>query len=188
MIGKLLNSFRRRLFTYDIIYLYELDELIKHNSLSKIHLANKNNIKDILTFQDKKYLKIFEDFLDNNDFGYLAYLDNKCIHRSWVKGNQQNVQLHWGLSLKLKQNEIFIHYCETSPKARGKSIYPHVLSKIVEDNSENRILIAVNKLNIPSIKGIEKVGFKKIKAFRILFFLGKKFIKETNFNKKDKKQ
>lgn len=64
-------------------------------------------------------------------------------------------------SYKLKDDEVFIHYCETAPMARGLGIYPFVLSKIINDFFNKKKIISVDAKNTPSIRGIKKVGFKE---------------------------
>lgn len=78
-----------------------------------------------------------------------------------MKLNEQIVYPHWAYPYRLKKDEIFIHYCETAPEARGKNIYPHVLSNISEEHKDKEILISVNDENIASKKGVEKVGFRE---------------------------
>jgi len=95
------------------------------------------------------------------DIGYYGYINNNCIHRSWVKLNEQIVYPHWAYPMKLNKDEVFIHYCETTSKARGKNIYPHVFSNIIEKHQGKEVLISVNDKNIVSIKGVEKVGFRE---------------------------
>ena len=62
--------------------------------------------------------------------------------------------------IKLKSNQIFIHYCETAEHARGMGLYPSVLAYISKIYFSQEIFIAVEKNNTSSIRGIEKAGFK----------------------------
>ena len=105
-------------------------------------------------------MEVFRNFLALGDHGYYAYLDDKCVHRSWVKSNEQVVYPHLAYSMKLKPNQHFIHYCETARQARGKGIYPAVSSKIVEVlKDKGEILMSINANNIASIKGAQMAGF-----------------------------
>ncbi len=117
-------------------------------------------MSDILTFQNRRCVDVFKNFISIGDCGYFAYVDGLCVHRSWVKHTPQIVNLHWALPMKLKKSEAFIHYCETAPSARGMHIYPAVLSRICNDFREKAsIMISCNAKNSASIRGITKAGF-----------------------------
>lgn len=156
IIKKMINFIKDRFYTNEIIVLYSLKNYQSQTSIATIKHATGDNLKDILYFQPQRYIDIFKNFLSLGDKGYFAYLQDKCIHRSWVKLNEQIVHPHWAYPYKLKENEVFIHYCETALEARGKNIYPHVLSKIIEEHQDKEILISVNETNIGSIKGVKK--------------------------------
>lgn len=181
-IKKLYRFVFMRLYVNDCVIIYKHKEHISVSSIAQIQKVKSNSLQDVLQFQHPKYVKIFQNFLSLGDKGYYAYLGKKCIHRSWVKGNEQIVYPHWAYLYKLKDNEVFIHYCETAPEARGKRIYPHVLSTIAEEYKDKNILISVNDKNIASKKGIEKVGFKEVIRIKILIILGIKYIKEVRQN------
>lgn len=176
-LKKLLNYIKTRLYINEIIILYSLKNYQSQTSVATIKHTTGDNIKDILHFQHERYINIFKDFLSLGDKGYFGYLQDKCIHRSWLKGNGQVIHPHWVYPYKLKENEVFIHYCETAQEARGKNIYPYVLSNIIEEHQDKEILISVNDENIASKKGVEKVGFRERERVKVLILLGMKFIK-----------
>lgn len=148
------------------------------NSPAVIKYATESNLADILTFQNRRYVDVFKNFLSIGDRGYFAYVDGRCVHRSWIKHTPQTVNLHWALPMKLKRNESFIHYCETAPSARGMNIYPAVLSRICNDFREKTsILISCNAKNSASIRGIEKAGFRERERVQVLIIMGIKRIK-----------
>lgn len=177
IMKKLLNYIKIRLYANETIILYSLKNYQPQTSVAMIKHATDKNINDILHFQPQRYIEIFKNFLSLGDKGYFAYLQDKCIHRSWLKGNEQIVHPHWAYPYQLKENEVFIHYCETAPEARGKNIYPHVLSNIIEEHQDKDILISVNDENIASKKGVEKVGFREREREKVLILLGLKFTK-----------
>jgi len=161
IIKKLINFIKNRLYANETIILYSLKNYQSQTSVATIKHATNENLKDILYFQYERYIDIFKNFVSLGDKGYFGYLQDKCIHRSWVKSNEQIVHPHWAYPYKLKENEVFIHYCETAPEARGQTIYSHVLSNIIEEHQDKEILISVNDANIASKKGVEKVGFRE---------------------------
>ena len=161
ILKKLLNYIRVRLYINETLILYSLKNHQSQSSVATIKHAVNENISDVLYFQHQRYVNIFENFLSLGDKGYFGYLKDNCIHRSWVKLNEQVVHPHWAAPYELKKDEIFIHYCETALEARGKNIYPHALSNIIEEHQDKEILISVNETNTTSIKGVEKVGFRE---------------------------
>lgn len=74
--------------------------------------------------------------------------------------------------MKLGTNEGYIHYCETAPAARGKSVYSSVLNRIAEENKDlHNIFICVDAENAPSIRGIEKAGFRESERIEVTLIL-----------------
>ncbi len=72
----------------------------------------------------------------------------------------------------MKKGDFHIVNCQTNLKFRGNNLYPFALSKIIEHKKGSDIWIGTRKNNIPSVKGIEKAGFKKISEGRKSDFLG----------------
>jgi hypothetical protein len=147
------------MWAHDVIVIFQLRTPAHQSSEANIKRATHENLKDILFFQDQKYIDRFKTFLERGDTGYLAYLKGNCIHRSWVRFGKQTVYPHWAVPYNLKENEVYIHYCETAPEARGQNVYPHVLSEIASSLKDRIVLISANKKNAASIRGIEKAGF-----------------------------
>lgn len=180
MLIKIFKKIFKKIFSKEKIYIYislgALPNINRPNNY-KIVRANLKNLKDILFFQEKKYIKIFETFLKNGDRGYLGYLNENCVHRTWVKSNCQTINFHRYFKYKLKKDEEYIHYCETSDKARNKGCFSFTLNQILSENFDKKKLIAVNSKNLSSIKAIERSGFdlyKTIIIYRILFLTIKK--------------
>lgn len=176
---RIFNFLQHCLYVDETLILFEHDRPVPQISPAVIAYITHENVSDVLDFQHSRYKSIFEDFLRRGDTGYFAYLDGKCVHRSWVVQQPRTVHLHPLLPRQLREGELFIHYCETAPEARGKSIYPAVLSRITEDfrNTGRRLMISVNVKNKSSIKGVVKAGFKERERERIIVLLGMKFKK-----------
>ena len=178
LLKRLGAAIKIRLFCYEIIILFisKQKNSVKYTN-ADIRPVTQENLADILNFQPLRYVDVFRNFLALGDRGYYAYLGDKCVHRSWVKSNEQMVYMHWAYPMQLQPNQYFIHYCETDTQARGKGIYPAVLSKIVNDFRENgEILIGVNAKNTASIKGVQKAGFVKRERVKVIVIFGLKFI------------
>lgn len=59
-----------------------------------------------------------------------------------------------------QRNSVHIGPCWTDANHRGKGIYPAVLSEICRKNPNKDIFIFTESENLPSQKGLEKVGFR----------------------------
>lgn len=169
---KLIGKIRRRLYvnTAVLVYLHEKDTAA--TSPVTIVKADENSISDVLAFDSADYLPVYKRFFEEGQNCYLAYLDNRCVHRSWVIDKPQNVHTHWSHSMPLKENEVFIHYCLTDPIARGKNIFAYVLSEICREYKEYKALIAVEWNNKASIRSIEKAGFVPYIQIKVLIIAG----------------
>lgn len=139
------------------------------------------NINDVLHFDKPAHLLLFQQFLQRGDRGYLAYLENICLHRSWVICKPGVVFLHWSVPMTLLESEVYIHFCETGPTGRGKNIFPHVLSVIASDfcGSKN-VYICVNSNNAASIRSIEKAGFCLWRKIQTIALLNVRLIKRES--------
>ncbi len=171
----------KRFYVNETLLLFTDNKYNEVISLAIIKYATESNLSDILTFQNQRYIDMFKKFLAIGDCGYFAYVDGRCVHRSWVKHTSQTVNLHWALSMELKRNEAFIHFCETAPSARGNNIYPAVLSHIVRDfRDKASVMISCNAKNSASIRSIEKAGFKEKERVQVMIIMGIKRIKVLN--------
>jgi len=182
-LAKLYDVIKKRLYVNEVLILFEHKVKTKQKAPGEIRYASMETLPDILNFQPERYVEIFEKFLSLGDRGYFVYLNGKCVHRSWVKHTPQIVYLHPLLPMDLNENAAFIHYCETAPDARGKNIYPYVLTKIVDDfKNKEKILICVNQKNAPSIKGVKRAGFIEQKRVQLLVILGIKVKPRRKFS------
>ena len=123
-----------RVFCYEWVELFTSsgNKLVGFSN-ANIRPTTKTNLTDILNFQPARYFLVFRNLLALGGQGYYAYLDNKCVYRSWVKLNEQGVYPHWAYPMKLQPNQHFFHYCETARKLGAQIFTPAVLSKIVDD-------------------------------------------------------
>jgi len=173
---KVFNRIRYRLFVNETLILFEHDMHTHQETAAAIEHITPENVSDVLDFQPPRYKSRFEEFMLRGDTGYYAYLQGRCVHRSWVVHTPRTVHLHPLLPRRLEEGEAFIHYCETAPGARGLNIYPAVLSRIAEDfrktGRSRRLLISTNARNESSIKGILRSGFKEIERVHVMALLG----------------
>ena len=115
---------------------------------------------------------------------FFVYKDNEKIgHISWIyyRNNPNRI-----MNLSTKQCEI--KFCLTLPEHRGRGIYPAVLSKIqnyLKQKGYAKVFICVKDGNIPSITGIEKVGFSLIAQTKLIKIMGVQLNKRYSFHESE---
>lgn len=188
LIRKIINiscyMLKYRIFVRNISIVYAIDSAGYSPKYSAdVRRVTVENVDDAGIFQADHYLQSFHEFLQRGDAGYYAYLDGKCAHRSWVPHNGvMDVDIFY--HRPLKENEVFIHWCETADWARGHNLYPATLGQIIADNPGKRVCISVNEKNMASRRGVEKAGFTVQEKVKTMVVLGMKFtsIEDMNAN------
>ncbi len=180
----------RKIFAFQknviILYKHDGDQTCYSKILDfDIRLVDSSNVSDALLLDRPTWIELFKDFLKSGDHGYYAYLDNEMVHRSWVKFGPDSVET-WGpyAPLPLQPGEAFIHFCRTSEKARGRGIYPAVLSRIVSDcrlQGIKDVFISTSLDNLASRRGVEKAGFVEIERRSMKVYFGIPFYSPSNW-------
>lgn len=172
--------FKRCIFFYeiDLIYAIKTDEY-KSKHKANICAVTDDNVDDARIFQGQHSINRFQKFLRRGDHGYYAYLNNQCVHRSWVV-SAGVVKINMFYKKKLDNDEVFIHYCETASWARGQHLYPATLGRIISDNLGKKIMISVDENNISSRRGVEKAGFRLEEMIRTIAVFGVSFTKKIS--------
>lgn len=170
-----LSGARLRLLSRSVVVLYEAGETQKVSSSVTIQRATRERLQDIRSFQSERYVDLFEKFLDEGHVGYLAYIDGICVHRSWVVAGPARVPLHRLMWRELRFREIFIHFCETAPRARGRRVFPAVLSRILEEWPGRRVWMAIDASNTSSRRAAERAGFRPVEELVIVGLVGARF-------------
>lgn len=183
-ILKLFSKFKRiisyilsHIFFYERVFLYSADMRLNVNCCNDKILVEKANYKNIhhtQSFDDSRYINIYEDFIAKGDIGYLAYCRDACVHRSWVVLSG-TVYLGKYIKIDLTRDQVFIHYCKTDKNFRGQGVYPKVLQYIANDNVPKTLLLAIKPGNKASIKGVKKAGFNFEESYIFIQLLGFKF-------------
>jgi len=161
-----------RLYSDSNVLVMELKNRVPQTSPVTIQDVTTANVDDALNFQSSGQVKTFRSFLKQGHKGFYGYLINKCVHRSWVVVGPGKAFIHKFYSIILKENEVFIQYCETASEARGKNIFAHVLSHIGQQFPTSRVLTSVDQENHSSIKSMLKAGFVQFDLKRIKMIFG----------------
>jgi len=166
------------LYSKTIFFIYKNNYTPLINCLATIKIVNEYNLTDVLCFNKIDVVDKFKTFIKNGDKGYYAYLNDDCVHRSWVVFGPKEISIINNYKKKLNKNEAYIHYCETSFKARGKGVYPFVLANICKDFSDKVIYLMTLCKKKNACRAVEKAGFVKEKVVEIKRILGFTIIKE----------
>lgn len=177
----MLYSFRCWLnFSYETTYIY--GHKIEYPSTYPLH-ANFATSVAVLTspgspqisdaFSIHKYTSKAEvcSRLNSHSSLYLGYLDGCVAHHSWVQYRGVHRIISAGVEYVVGDGEICIYHCFTRPYARGKSLYPLVLSHILSNYfaaGYTSAIIYTSKRNHSSQKGILKSGFLKVSTLKSL--------------------
>lgn len=113
--------------------------------------------KDILPFPDLGFEILIEP-ISKGKKKYFILDKGVLVHNSFLLDKVFLLKL-------IRKNGQTIGDCYTHPDYRGKSIYPFVIhfiaKKILIEAENSAVFMIVNRDNASSIKGIEKVGFRK---------------------------
>ena len=186
--GGLLKFISARLvrFSGDLVF-----EKLLHDGIVKTHkkLAEDYKIFAIyasnLKNQETKWLvdSIFQgenleylEGLQKKDFLVAITNNNKVVHTSFVQ---------FETSYKKLLNEAnvtpLIGNCWTSQDHRGKGLYPYAIARCCKEVARRgcqRIVISCAPDNTPSIAGIKKAGFFKIREVKTLSILTKIYLQK----------
>lgn len=180
-------------YVNDTVILFRHETQTNQTSPARLIYASDSDLPDVLAFHVQPYTGLFarmyhlgsfknvfrrEDIRDSwskGDRACLAYLNEVCVYRLWVRRGPQTVFLQFPfLRLRLGTNDSYVLYAETTPEARGKNVSPHVLSQLSKDLEEKgqRLYLAAQEKNMPAIRSATKAGFRQIKKVRLFGLLG----------------
>jgi RimJ/RimL family protein N-acetyltransferase len=133
-----------------------------------IRAVTETNVEDARVFDPPKRLDEFRAFLARGDRGWYGYVDGRWVHRSWLVHGPAVMRLWAGYGTwPVPDRGAYIHYCETTPEARGRGIYPAVLNHIARETGSHDLYITTDVGNTASRRGIEKAGFAEYARVRV---------------------
>lgn len=121
----------------------------------------EENFELVKTLRGAEFEKPFRDQLAMGDFGYYAYFEDRPIGYGWVK--------HAGSDdyfFRISEGCVYLCRFFVHESMRGHGVYPHLISALIEKNTEiSTFYIAVERGNDSSERGLKKVGFRFVKEF-----------------------
>ncbi len=146
-------------------------------ALQKASSGNKGSARDLVyrrwLYEDGYHNCYIARTADTNDLCFMQftmYPDDDKVVEGRFKG--------W--FPKLKEDEVLIEGAYTFEKYRGQGLYPSVTAeqlRICREKGFKRVVAHIEKDNVASIKGIEKVGFtpfEEVSTLRVFFFTRRK--------------
>jgi RimJ/RimL family protein N-acetyltransferase len=181
--GSVLQAFARlarraSTFRSSTVLLFRHEQPLEPDPSVDIRPVNESMLGDAREMESPSMIETFRQFLRQGDWGYFGYRDGRMAHRSWVQLGPRRVPLwHRFVPHEVRSGEALIHYCETTPTARGAGLYTAALKRIVRDlraHSIETIWISTTADNAASRRAIEKAGFREHSRFqvRVLFGVG----------------
>lgn len=121
----------------------------------------ERNIEIVSELRGPEYVKQFRQHLSLGDFGYYAYYEGKPVGYGWVK--------HPGSKdffFKIDEGCCYLCRFFVREEMRGKKIYPNLITALIEKEIDfDTFYIAVERGNIPSERGVAKIGFQFCKEY-----------------------
>jgi len=151
-----------------LIYCMSLKDLDSEQGMRHSVPINKGMISDLESAR-KKLEKVPWEFkcdLYDGVQDFFTYKENGEIgHISWLyyEGDPNRI-------LRLGDGEGEVKFCLTFPEHRGKGLYPAALQVIqgyLKEHGYRRCYICVKDDNVPSIRGIEKAGYRLAGSVRV---------------------
>lgn len=154
--------YKKKLFSDARASLDEKEKSVVKGKIEDLDAYRREEGYNYWEFNCHKYDQV-EDF-------FVFAADDAIKHISWLYDNKSPNRI-----ISLAPCQVEIKYCLTLPEYRGQGIYPRVLKHITAYCSVRNvtdIFIAVNHDNFPSIRGIEKAGFKKVHRMKLIKLFG----------------
>jgi hypothetical protein len=135
--------------------------ILKESEVEKLHEVWRVNLGEM------------KERLVRGDQCFICSVAGTIAHYCWVKFTGGHYLYEIGQTINIKPGHIWLYHARTADWAKGKGIYPFMLSQIVEtyrNNEYRRAWGHVSPANIASEKGLLAAGFvfyKQVKSLHI---------------------
>lgn len=150
-----------------------------------IRKGNFDDIELIVNFADNdNKQKVYEQtryFMDKGGEIFLAFSEGELAHIArlcYYPGIIDSNPLEIHPPVRINKDEVYIGFCQTSSKYKGKNIYPAVLQYIIKyafEHNTKKCFISTSSSSAASMRGIEKAGFHFVGQKHKFRILGKLF-------------
>jgi hypothetical protein len=157
------------------MYLYRLDAANRQSSPQVESNAEWALLKreeiPLLTAVSTPDLKQAAARFNRGDKCYVARVDGKLAHHSWVQTSGVHPITEAGISRTVAPGEFWIYHCHTADWARGHRLYPIALGRILCEHFQSGFKTAwiyTQDFNTVSQRGIERSQFQRASILRAL--------------------
>lgn len=166
------------------IYIHQLDNIAQLQAKAevntlKIEANEMDRLWEVRDFKESKQQQ-FQKRFDRSDECYISEVEGKAVHYSWVRTRDNMYIGDARRKINFTEDQFWIFDCRTHESARGLGIYPLTLTRILslkKEEGKQEGFIDVANDNIPSIKGIEKTGFRLHKTLTTQRIFGNFYLK-----------
>lgn len=165
----LFNNFINISKTFLVKYISPTEKYIDKNNLT-VKLINLNNVNDAEWFNDATQIETFKKFLEKKYIGFYCYKEDLCVHRLWLFNNSDRTYLNQEFIYKIKVNEMFVAWVETSEKYRKTGAFSKTINFVINSIQNKTFIASIDANNTKSINAFLKNGFGIYKKFLLLKF------------------
>jgi hypothetical protein len=176
LINRALNLCNRRVgVSLERTLLYQISSSYKpvtpssstNVSWEVINIERVNCLSEIARFDVDQGLR----WLRRGDLCYVAYLNGRLAHFTWVQRSGTHLILEAGRNVTVESGDFWLYYSLTSEWARGNGLHTAILKRINSDHfviGYRRGYIYTNCDNIASQKAILRAGFSLVETLGAL--------------------
>jgi hypothetical protein len=163
IVRRLLRLLTCRIET-TLIYCHDLHAIPQVSDNSSLSIRELTEA-EVTVLLDVGHIDIDEARLrlQRGDICVLCFAENRLAHYSWIQIRGRHPITSARQSCDVTSRQIWIYNCRTAEWARGRRIYPAVLSFILSKYKQQSAAIAwiyTTKWNEASQRGIERSGFR----------------------------
>jgi GNAT superfamily N-acetyltransferase len=157
------QAIRRRVWERQTLWIYGAPRHpVADQSQITVIRATLDDLDDVGWFQGPNYQAFLRSLLLAGQDVYLAYLEGRCVHRSVVVRGPTHIAEHWSVRLPLATGEAYLHQSMTAPAARGRGVYPYLLSTLAAEYADTHLIMAILSGNLSSQRAASKAGWRRI--------------------------
>ncbi len=153
----------RRLYLRQGFFLYERtlsgsEAITLPASLTSVRLATSAERKALAQARESFEAASYWEMVQPDAECYLGFDGNNIVSVHWMSTIEESNGL-----VELAPGDFVIGPCVTISTHRGRGVYPAMIRALCDDRyrkGQRRAYMVVNFDNSPSIRGIEKAGFK----------------------------
>ena len=184
VLSKIARRLRHWMWSDDVWRVYRQDT---GGVPLETRLPLTESLLDFDALREYRYFKAYdfpeaiEERLDSGARCHGCLLDGELVNVGWTTVGY--LELVPGIRI-CDRDSIAIYDCYTPPAFREKGYYTDSLIRMlrqIRDAGAARALIAVDPGNIPSIKAIERVGFRPLYQLTVSRHFGRQFRREREF-------